>query len=306
MAEPIKDDDDAFANAFAEFAAPDGVVKPPAVPAEPVVPAEPEVAAEPAIEPVSDALDAAAEAARKVVGKSSAQIAADDEAARLTAPSVAPATTESILERLASALEKPSAPVPAAPQVQPDVPYTADELEVLTSYEKDWPDVSRAEMLKRREEYRQITQYIFNQIAPALQTLSEQQRVLATRAQIEDLHAVVEDYDDDMRTKVVEWVGKQPAYLKPAYEYVVQRGTADEVADLIQRWRAASGATPAARVAPVSAVPAADPASLTPAAKKAAAALAPVKSQRSGIQQGLDPNNFEDAFARFAETMDKS
>ncbi len=70
----------------------------------------------------------------------------------------------------------------------------------------------------------------------------------------------------------------QPKYLQPAYQHVIENGTADEVIDLIGQWRTSTGAAvPAAVVASKSDT------ELSTAAKKAAAALAPVTSKRTAV-----------------------
>jgi hypothetical protein len=120
---------------------------------------------------------------------------------------------------------------------------------------------------------------------------------------VQQLQHTVSDYDT-VRDQVIAWAQTQPAYLQPAYQHVIQRGTVDEVADLINRWRAETGTAVAAPVAAAS-VPA-TPAKRTDtelptATKQAAAALAPVSSKRSTIAQEADPNDFESAFSHFAD-----
>jgi hypothetical protein len=81
---------------------------------------------------------------------------------------------------------------------------------------------------------------------------------------------------------------------------VMQSGTSDEVADLIGRYRAATGqqATPAPAAKPKA--PAATKTELSSAAKQAAEALAPVSGERSAVPQGEDPMDFKTAFQKYA------
>ncbi len=216
----------------------------------------------------------------------------------------APAATDDLLNRLADLVaKKPEAPAPAAPAAPAaEVPpvYTADEQSFLDSYEKDWPDVARAEALKRRAEYRELVGFVFQEIAkefgPVLGTVS----TLAERTHLNDLTSQVEDYDA-IRDKVVAWVDTQPGYLKAAYTQVVTQGSVDEVVDLIQRYRAATGDVSA----PAPATPAtpATPAAPAPGVKEAAAALKPVPSKRTTVAVPADPADFDGAFAEFAKAV---
>lgn len=216
-----------------------------------------------------------------------------------------PESQEDMLKRLADMLaeSKKSAPEPEpepAPAAQADEPelYTPEELKFLESYEEEWGDVSKAESLKRRAEYRQIVDYVFNEVAQQLTPLAQNLRAVSERAHLQDLQSTVGDYDV-VRDQVVEWVEQQPEYLQTAYKHVINNGTVDEVADLIDRYKRESG---------VMAQPQAEQQQRTrkketelPATtKKAAASLAPVSSKRSVVPQGEDPTDFEAAFASFA------
>jgi hypothetical protein len=175
--------------------------------------------------------------------------------------------------------------------------FTSDEQAVLTAYEKDWPDVARAESLRRRAEYQQLVGYIFDQVAARLAPVEQMVHGTSERSHINDLYSLIPDYDQ-VRDPVIEWVGKQPAYLKAAFQQVVNGGSPEEVADLVGRYRAASSA-PAPRAAPAPAAPP-EPA---PAVRKAAAAMAPVRSSRSGTVQPATPEDFDGAFAAFSKGL---
>lgn len=179
--------------------------------------------------------------------------------------------------------------------------------------------MSAGETLKRRGEYRQLVEYIFGQISPALQQLQQQLTPVATHSQLEQIKALVSDYDA-VREPVFEWIGKQPAYLKAAYEDVATNGTAQDVADMIGRFKKETGyvaktsaaAAPvtggAAAPAPAAGAPAAPapapvaPPALSPAAQAALASLKPVQTGRSdnNLTGGPDMNDYDGAFAEFA------
>lgn len=229
------------------------------------------------------------------------------------AASSAPNPDDEILNRLAALVRQPAqrepaapaqaapvAPQPASAPEQPEI-YSPDEKQFLADYDKEWGDVSRGEMLKRRAEYRDLVSFVFDQVSQQLKPVAETLAELATRTHLSDLKSTVSDYDE-VRDKVVDWVKTQPTYLQVAYNHVINEGTVDEVADLINRFKAATGtqlAAPAATPAPA----AKKETALPPAAKQAAASLAPVSSKRSGVVAPVSPDDFDGAFAAAAKDL---
>lgn len=226
--------------------------------------------------------------------------AEDDEASE--AQATPRANDDELIERFAKIVQE-KGQAPAGDQYIPEPSpsrelFSADEKEFLSTYEKDWPDVARAEDLRWRAKAHDLVNYVFQEVAKEISPIMQSVRTLSERTHLSDLHNTVEDYDD-IRDKVIDWVGHQPAYLQSAYQHVIQQGTVEEVADLVTRWRQASGtqaqpAAPARRKAETE---------LPTATKQAAAALAPVSSKRSAVIQGVDPNDFESAFSDFAGKM---
>lgn len=212
---------------------------------------------------------------------------------------------EKLLERFAEIVKEKA--IPSQPQVQQPTPqqappmFSKDEEEFLTTYEKEWPDIAKAETLRRRAEYKELVGYIFSEIAKEISPVLESVKTISERTHLQDLQSTVTDYDD-VRDKVVDWVGKQPAYLQPAYNHVIQQGTVDEVVDLINRYKADTGVK-------VAQAPSSPPArkkmdtELPSATKQAAASLAPVSSKRSAVIAGVDSGDFESAFAAFADKL---
>ena len=264
--------DDDFTAAFAQFGADPAPADPAPAPADPApAPADPA--------PAEPAEPAPAEPAEP-------------------APADPAPADEDLIRRLASMLKQsepaPVDPAPADPE--PEV-YTPEERAALTEYEKDWPDVAKAEALRRRGEYRELVNHVFREVAKELGPLAQTLRALSERTHLDDLHSAVEDYDD-VRDKVVDWADKQPAYLRGAYQHVIQHGTPDEIADLVGRYRQATG-TPAAPATPAQKADT----ELPSTTKQAVAALAPVSSKRSTVVQADDPNDFESAFAAAAKLL---
>lgn len=200
---------------------------------------------------------------------------------------------------------KPAEPAPAAPDVVQEKPtYTAEEQAAISAYEKDWPEIKSAEQLIRRAEYNFIVDHIFKQITGRYDHLLEFAETVSTDTQYAKIVALVPDYPV-VRDATLAWVDKQPAYLKDAYTKVVASGSPNDVADLIGRFKketnyqAPAAATTAVVPAATATVAAAMP-EITPAARKATAALTIVPSVRSEQVAGPDPNDFDGAFKEFS------
>ncbi len=223
-------------------------------------------------------------------------------------PQPQPQTDNDALTRLADMLAQRQPQPQQQRQPAPQPLFNAEDQNFLTQYMNDFPDVARAERLMRQAEYGMLATRIYNEVAayfaPKLALLDQ----LADGYQMDTLVRQVPDYDT-VRDKVVGWVKQQPAYLQTAYNHVIQAGTPDEIADLIGRYRQATGtAAPSAtsgdrtsnggqQVQPP--VPAKAP-ELSPQAKQAAQRLAPVSGKRSAPTQAA-PQTFDDAFDAFAK-----
>lgn len=223
------------------------------------------------------------------------------------------ASAQDIVAQLAEALKQNAQPAaqpatqPAAQPAAEEPPlYNDQELAVIADYEKNWPDVAAAEALKRRAEYADLISFVFKAVAEHFNPKLEQITVLSNLAHEQQLRAAVPDYTPDLETQVAQWVDTQPPYLQAAMKQVMQSGTSEEVADLIGRYRAATGVQPAQSAAPAAPAPKAPPAApkteLSSAAMQAAESLAPVSGERSAVPQGEDPGDFDSAFQKYAAT----
>lgn len=214
------------------------------------------------------------------------------------------APEQDIIDRLAQAVKERVQPPPQQPQhpqyeqtYEPQPVLTQDDYKTLEAFDKDWPDVSKAINLILKEQTNAVVNHVFREFAQEFRPVAQRVMQMQQERHVEQLHTRVNDYDD-VRDKVIDWAMQQPPYLRAAYGHVIQNGTAEEVADLIERYRAANAPPPApvAQAAP-------QPKQLSPAVKKAAAALAPVQSKRSNVVRTDDPGDFEGAFSRFADMM---
>jgi hypothetical protein len=208
------------------------------------------------------------------------------------------------LEAMKSAPQAAPAPAPSSP-AEPAPIYSADESALLAKYHEDWPDIAKGEMLQRRAEYRDLVKYVFDQVQATYGPVAEYFQTRSGKDQYSDIKTLVSDYDQ-VRDATIAWAKSQPAYLASAYDKVISEGSAEDVADLIARFKketnyaAPAASTPAAPVPVKGAVPAST--TLPEKARQAAAALRVVSSKRSEASSGAaDPNDFESAFAEFAK-----
>jgi len=211
---------------------------------------------------------------------------------------------DDVLKRLSKLIkdapeEKPATKPAEAPK--PVVPvYSEDEAKLLTDYEKDWPDVARAEALKRRGEYPAIVDHIFKELSGPFAALTQQVQMLLERQQLNDIEQRVPDYNDKLMDEVEGWIKTQPGYLQAAYNHVISNGDANEIADLVSRYKTETGKAAAAPAAAPAKAPKKDT-ELPADAKQAAASLAPVSSKRTVVPQGEDLGDFESAFAKWSK-----
>lgn len=272
--------EDVFANAFAEFASPgdkkdDETVAPP-------VAAEAEGEQAPAEQPPAENAPPAAEAAPE----------GEQPERRQPTPDEVQAYYDAIAQQQAAQQAQYA-------QQQSQQPLLAqEEVATLTEFRKEWPDVAKAVDIQSRVLAHQVIDYVFKEFAKEITPKLQQLEDLAERTHFEDIYNTVDDYDD-VRDKVIQWVGRQPDYLRNAYDQVVQYGTPDQIADLIGRWRQETGQA-APQLAPRAPAPAPVVRQPSPAVRNAAAALAPVSSKRSNVTRVDDPNDFDSAWDRFA------
>ena len=299
---PGDDFDAMFANLVREEGAPNPATVAPPNPATPPAEAPAATTQEPA--PVAQEGDAPQETEIEPLGEG-------ETGAEPPPPPEPTDALSRLADMLAARQPQPQVqqPQPQVQQPQPTGPvFDQNERAFLTQYETDFPDVSRAEAMKRRVEYNALVTHIFSQVsqylAPRLALLDQ----IAETTQYRDLTEVVPDYDE-VRDKVVAWTKTQPAYLQAAFNHVIEQGTVDEINDLIDRYRQATGTAspnPGGGIAPpaqgggqVTQQPARAP-ELSTAAKQAASRLAPVGARRSAPTQA-QPLDFDAAFDQFAK-----
>jgi hypothetical protein len=204
------------------------------------------------------------------------------------------------LESRIKAQEAP--PAEKVPDEKPpvDAPplYTKDEQEFLTKYETDWPDITRAEALKRRAEYRDIVAHVFSEIqrvwGPLVQQGAAAAEAVGDTTTLQAIREVHPDYNDAMYDSVIEYANGLSGMSKRIALATIEEGEVQDVVDLIADYKRAKGLDKP-KVVASGAAPAAV-AELPAAAKKAAKALGVVDSKRTAVTPGSDPNDFDAAW----------
>jgi hypothetical protein len=198
--------------------------------------------------------------------------------------------------------ETPPEDVRPATRQEPPESYNAEEKTFLADYEKEWPDVSRGEALKRRAEYQRVVEYVFSEIArvygPLIERGASAADTVAETAALTAIRSAHNDYDDAMYESVVAWANDLPGYRKKVALGVIEEGEPQDVIDLISEFKTAKGLNKPKVVAgtDVPAKPAVT--ELPAAAKKAAQALGVVDSKRSAVAPNAeDPSDFDSAWA---------
>ena len=214
------------------------------------------------------------------------------------------------LEARLNSMQQQQAPAPTpapapAPAEQPI--FTAEEAAELETLKADWPDLVKLFSLMGRQLQVDTLKYAFNEVGKVISPLQESVNTYTTNDHMAAIYEAHEDYDQVYKP-VMDWIEKQPSFLKAAYQNVVKQGTADDVNTMIQRfkdetkWAApAQGAqgvggsrptTPAAAAS----TPPQQQTGLSEAAKKAAQAMGAVGTKRGAPSNAVDPSDFDSAW----------
>lgn len=196
------------------------------------------------------------------------------------------------------------APAPAAPP-EPQSIYTADEQAELKSLQEDWPDICKLFSLMGRQLQVDTLNYAFSEVGKVIAPLQESVHTSSISDHMAAIYEGHEDYDE-VYQPAMEWVDKQPNFLKTAYQNVIKQGTAEDVVQMIQRFKdetgwkspAANGGAAAGKppTAPAAGTTPAQTTGLSDAAKKAAKAMGAVGTKRGAQAGAQDPADFDGAW----------
>lgn len=223
------------------------------------------------------------------------------------------AEAERLAAELAEAKKAPAKTEPAKDdndelEFQAPEPPTAasvlndEERGIVETYETEWPDVSKAEGLKRKVEMAIMKDEIYREVAEALKgvlgtvnPIVQSAQQTAEQAHYAAIEAAHPDYLE-VAEAIDGWIEKQPKYLQTAMNAVLDNGSAVEVNDLFSRFKQETG-----RVAPqvkpdqslLQSKPAVD--------EKVVQAMSPVTTGRSAaVSSAVDPNDFGGAWKEAA------
>lgn len=172
----------------------------------------------------------------------------------------------------------------SAPQPQPAQPAEPDPEDTFISKFRETynDDVVRAiEVLSERKARSLMGQVQQESIAPLQQTFFDMARENHFRT-IQSAHSDWEDVvqSDGLR----EWVGQQPGFVAKAYQDVLQRGSAQDVVDLLSTYKESIRPAPPAPRSPVN------------PAKAAAATV--VRTAKGSVPKGhISADDFDAAWA---------
>lgn len=183
--------------------------------------------------------------------------------------------------RQLQARDEPAAPKAAPADAGGDAtPEDADAEAVLNEAMQDFPHLMKAvDLLVKRTEERIRSEY-----APVANTVAETARERHFAA----IRAAHSDFDT-VKTGLAEWVEKQPSYLRPGYEAVLSGGTAEDVIDLVARFKESQGIRK----------PVEPPSPRVDATRRRQAEAAEVVRPRGAVvvpQGEPDPDDYESAF----------
>lgn len=236
---------------------------------------------------------------------------ADGAAPAQTAPEPARLTADEwarVMAAQQSYQQAPHVSAPSAPERSPPPPVLSkEEVETIQEFRKEWPDVAKAMDVQQKAFANDLLNYVFNQFAEVMTPALQQVESVAERTHVMDIYDFVPDYDN-VREPVIEWVARMPQNAFRQYAVsVVEQGSPADIQGLVNQWRMFTGqqapapqAQAAPGYAPAPRAPAVQRRTANPALARAAAAMAPVKSQRTTVVQTEDPNDFDGAFERAA------
>ena len=179
-----------------------------------------------------------------------------------------------------------------------------DDRKVIDEYESEWSEVSQAEQIKRDAQLRHMQDVVYSDVTSALAPIVEEIQRSKVEAHFNAIRQVHSDFDD-IRENVAEWVNEQPEFLRPAFEQVLQKGSAQQVNELIATYKQSTGKTGAAPEVPASSASKGErKPKRNPPSKSAKRALAATPSpKRSDPPSSADPDNFAAAFDEAAGGM---
>ena len=163
----------------------------------------------------------------------------------------------------------------------------------LETYDSEWSEVSAAEQIRTKAAVSmavaQLRKEFGTALAPIVASVQRSQTT-SLRAQVLAAHPDLDTYIEPVK----QWVSEQPTIVRGAYENVVKKGSAEDIIELLNLYKASG--VPRAEPPPTASTPAPNAASVRrQAAAKATAAV--TTAQRGKPALGPDGQDFESALA---------
>lgn len=183
--------------------------------------------------------------------------------------------------------------------VVPDL--TDEEKAHIEAVRKDFPDIIKAMEIRQKTERASAEAMVKKMLLESMgQIYGDMEPIRVSVAENDKSRhwdAVFKKHPDfnEVLPGFRKWMGEQPDYLRKSLEVVYNGGKADEVIDVVQRYKDSPGYVPpkVGATPPAKDVVVADP--------NAVAALLPVNTQRQQIEgKTVDPNDYDGAFKEAA------
>lgn len=174
---------------------------------------------------------------------------------------------------------------------------TAEQTASIDKFKEEWPDQWKAmEIILKREraaidaQYAAALQSVLEQVYSDLQPVAHTAEQTAVNEHFTAIRKVHPDYDE-LYPKLQPWIDIQPPYLAELFNKVYTSGKAEEVNDLVQRFKDANGiASPKPGTTPSNpTAPVVDP-------KKVATLAAVASGRTQPRQRTVDPNDYDSGF----------
>ena len=180
-----------------------------------------------------------------------------------------------------------------------------DKRQLVEQYESEWPEVAEAEQLKREAQLKQLQDQVYSEVGQALAPIADMHRQMQVDAHHKAIQAKHSDVDD-IKDDLIEWVGQQPDFVRPAFEQVLQKGSAEEVNQLIDHYKQATGSATGAGAGTTASsarqqqgsgnVTKRSSKKAAPSASAKNATAAAPKPKRTEPPKATDPTDFDSAF----------
>lgn len=172
---------------------------------------------------------------------------------------------------------------------------SAEQVTLLETFDKEWPEVSSAVALRTQTAIGQAVGALVQQLRTELTPVLAHYAQTAGSMHFGAIKTAHEDFDT-LKPQLLTWIDKQPTGLRAAYQEIARNGAAEDVIELVNLYKKASG------IGVMPKEPSSDTRvtvvkTPTPEVQRAAASLTVVPGKRAVIPKGaVDPDDFDGAW----------